>query len=337
MPVRPRLTPAIAQTRKAIREVLPGLSAKKLLLAVSGGADSLALAAATVFEAKKLKIDLAAAVIDHGLQKNSSDTAREAMQRLVAIGVSEVFIEKVSVKQTGEGLEAAARAARYKALERIRKNSRADWILLGHNLDDQAETVLLGLARGSGLKSISGMPLLDDERKLVRPLLDIPRKTLRQACLDSGIAFWDDPHNSDSKFARVRVRKLADELEQTLGPGFAQALAKTAKTAAEADELIDELAEKLLKKALSKTGARQLSYSIEPLGKAKAAVRRKALHLICQQAGAKNISRAQVLAIDELITNWHGQKKSSLSGITVERVNNQLVVKSTKPLTTGAC
>lgn len=316
---------------------MPGLSAKKLLLAVSGGADSLALAAATVFEAKKLKIDLVAAVIDHGLQKNSSDTAREAMQRLVAIGVSEVVIEKVSVKQTGEGLEAAARAARYKALERIRKNSRADWILLGHNLDDQAETVLLGLARGSGLKSISGMPLLDDERKLVRPLLDIPRKTLRQACLDSGIAFWDDPHNSDSKFARVRVRKLADELEQTLGPGFAQALAKTAKTAAEADELIDELAEKLLKKALSKTGARQLSYSIEPLGKAKAAVRRKALHLICQQAGAKNISRAQVLAIDELITNWHGQKKSSLSGITVERVNNQLVVKSTKPLTTGAC
>ncbi len=337
MPVRPRLTPAIAQTRKAIREVLPGLSANKLLLAVSGGADSLALAAATVFEAKKLKIDLVAAVIDHGLQKNSSDTAREAMQRLVAIGVSEVVIEKVSVKQTGEGLEAAARAARYKALERIRKNSRADWILLGHNLDDQAETVLLGLARGSGLKSISGMPLLDDERKLVRPLLDIPRKTLRQACLDSGIEFWDDPHNSDSKFARVRVRKLADELEQTLGPGFAQALAKTAKTAAEADELIDELAEKLLKKALSKTGARQLSYSIEPLGKAKAAVRRKALHLICQQAGAKNISRAQVLAIDELITNWHGQKKSSLSGITVERVNNQLVVKSTKPLTTGAC
>lgn len=316
---------------------MPGLSAKKLLLAVSGGADSLALAAATVFEAKKLKIDLVAAVIDHGLQKNSSDTAREAMQRLVAIGVSEVVIEKVSVKQTGEGLEAAARAARYKALERIRKNSRADWILLGHNLDDQAETVLLGLARGSGLKSISGMPLLDDERKLVRPLLDIPRKTLRQACLDSGIEFWDDPHNSDSKFARVRVRKLADELEQTLGPGFAQALAKTAKTAAEADELIDELAEKLLKKALSKTGARQLSYSIEPLGKAKAAVRRKALHLICQQAGAKNISRAQVLAIDELITNWHGQKKSSLSGITVERVNNQLVVKSTKPLTTGAC
>lgn len=316
---------------------MPGLSANKLLLAVSGGADSLALAAATVFEAKKLKIDLVAAVIDHGLQKNSSDTAREAMQRLVAIGVSEVVIEKVSVKQTGEGLEAAARAARYKALERIRKNSRADWILLGHNLDDQAETVLLGLARGSGLKSISGMPLLDDERKLVRPLLDIPRKTLRQACLDYGIAFWDDPHNSDSKFARVRVRKLADELEQTLGPGFAQALAKTAKTAAEADELIDELAEKLLKKALSKTGARQLSYSIEPLGKAKAAVRRKALHLICQQAGAKNISRAQVLAIDELITNWHGQKKSSLSGITVERVNNQLVVKSTKPLTTGAC
>ena len=135
----------------------------------------------------------------------------------------------------------------------------------------------------------------------------------------------------------MRVRNLADELEETLGPGFASALARTAESAAEADELIEELAKKLVKKALVKAGARQINYSIESLAKAKAALRRKALYLICQQAGAKNISRSQVLAVDELITNWHGQKKSSLSGITVERVNNQLVVKSTKPLKPGAC
>ncbi len=337
MPVRPRLTPAIALTRKAIREVLPGLSAKKVLLAVSGGADSLSLAAASVFEAKKLNVPVAAAVIDHGLQKNSSDIALQAKQRLLALGVSEVVIERVSVRQQGDGLEAAARDARYKALERIRKATKSDWILLGHNLDDQAETVLLGLARGSGLRSISAMAAIDSDRKLVRPFLDIPRTTLRQACLDAAIEFWDDPHNQDSKFARVRIRKLSGELEKTLGPGFAQSLARTAKSAAEAEELIEDLAQKLMKKATTKVGARQVSYSIDALARAKDAVRRKALHLICQQAGAKNISRTQVLAIDELITNWHGQKKSSLSGITVERVTNQLVVKSTKPLTPGAC
>ena len=337
MPVRPRLTPAIALSRKAIREVLAGYPAKKLLLAVSGGADSLALAAATAFEAKKLKIELVAAVIDHGLQKDSAQVALTAKQRLQNLGITEVVIEKVSVKQSGDGLEAAARAARYKALEKIREATKANWILLGHNLDDQAETVLLGLARGSGLRSISAMPVADGERKLLRPFLDIPRATLRQACADAGIEFWDDPHNQDSKFARVRIRKLAGELEENLGPGFAQALSRTAKSAAEADELIEELAQKLLKTALTKSGARQVSYSIEVLAKAKVALRRKALHLICQQAGAKSISRSQVLAIDELLTNWHGQKKTSLSGITVERVANQLVVKSTKPLTPGAC
>ena len=337
MPVRPRLTPAIALSRKAIREVLAELAPKRILLAVSGGADSLALAAAAVFDAKKLKIEVVAAVVDHGLQKNSAEVAAKAKQTLNGLGIEEVFIERVNVATKGEGLEAAARDARYKALEKVRKATKSDWIFLGHNQDDQAETVLLGLARGSGLRSISGMPKIDQSRKLVRPLLDIPRQTLRKACVDAGIEFWDDPHNQDSKFARVRVRNLADELEKTLGPGFASALARTAESAAEADELIEELAKKLVKKALVKAGARQINYSIESLAKAKAALRKKALYLICLEAGAKNISRSQVLAVDELITNWHGQKKSSLSGITVERVNNQLVVKSTKPLKPGAC
>ena len=337
MPVRPRLTPAIAQTRRAVREVLAELAPKKVLLAVSGGADSLALSAAVVFEAKKLKVEIAAAVIDHALQPNSEAIANQAAERLRAIGVQEVVVQRVVVKQTGEGLEAAARTARYKALEKIRLQQKAQWILLGHNLDDQAETVLLGLARGSGLRSIAGMSAVDAERRLLRPLLDLPRQTLRQACADAGISFWDDPHNEDSKFARVRVRKLAGELEKNLGPGFAGALSRTAESAAEADEVITDLATKCVKKALVKTGARQVSYQVATLSKAKAAVRRKALHIICQSAGAKNISRTQILALDELLTNWHGQKKSSLSGITVERVANQLVVKSTKPLTPGAC
>lgn len=337
MPVRPRLTPAIALTRRATREALAELKPKKLLLAVSGGADSLAMSAAVAFEARKLGIEVAAAVIDHALQANSAEVAAQAAERLATLGIDQVIVQRVVVKKSGDGMEAAARDARYQALEKIRSKQKADWIVLGHNLDDQAETVLLGLARGSGLRSIAGMSAVDRERRLLRPLLDVSRETLRQACSDAGISFWDDPHNQDSKFARVRVRKLAGELEKNLGPGFAQALARTAQSAAEADEVINELASKLVKKSLVKAGARQVSYQVSALEKAKDAVRRKALHIICQSAGAKNISRSQILAIDELLTNWHGQKKSSLSGITVERVANQLVVKSTKPITPGAC
>lgn len=337
MPVRPRLTPAIALTRRATREALAELKPKKLLLAVSGGADSLAMSAAVAFEARKLGIEVAAAVIDHALQANSAEVAAQAAERLATLGIDQVIVQRVVVKKSGDGMEAAARDARYQALEKIRSKQKADWIVLGHNLDDQAETVLLGLARGSGLRSIAGMSAVDRERKLLRPLLDVSRETLRQACSDAGIGFWDDPHNQDSKFARVRVRKLAGELEKNLGPGFAQALARTAQSAAEADKVITDLASKLVKKSLVKAGARQVSYQVSALEKAKDAVRRKALHIICQSAGAKNISRSQILAIDELLTNWHGQKKSSLSGITVERVANQLVVKSTKPITPGAC
>jgi tRNA(Ile)-lysidine synthase len=316
---------------------LAELKPKKLLLAVSGGADSLAMSAAVAFEARKLGIEVAAAVIDHALQANSAEVAAQAAERLATLGIDQVIVQRVVVKKSGDGMEAAARDARYQALEKIRSKQKADWIVLGHNLDDQAETVLLGLARGSGLRSIAGMSAVDRERRLLRPLLDVSRETLRQACSDAGISFWDDPHNQDSKFARVRVRKLAGELEKNLGPGFAQALARTAQSASEADEVITDLASKLVKKSLVKAGARQVSYQVSALEKAKDAVRRKALHIICQSAGAKNISRSQILAIDELLTNWHGQKKSSLSGITVERVANQLVVKSTKPITPGAC
>ena len=164
MPVRPRLTPAIALSRKAIREVLVELAPKRILLAVSGGADSLALAAAAVFEAQKFKIEVVAAVVDHGLQKNSEEVAAKAKQTLNGLGIEKVFIERVNVATKGEGLEAAARDARYKALENVRKATKSDWIFLGHNQDDQAETVLIQLMRGAGLPGLSAMPPRGSDR-----------------------------------------------------------------------------------------------------------------------------------------------------------------------------
>jgi tRNA(Ile)-lysidine synthase TilS/MesJ len=246
-------------------------------------------------------------------------------------------VSKVQVQQSGEGLEAAARDARYKAIEKARIEQGAELVLLAHNLEDQAETVLLGLARGSGLSSISGMDEFDPARNLGRPFLNLQRDALRKSCSDQGIGYWDDPHNQDEKFLRVKVRNLLSDLEKTLGPGFARSLAKTASIAADADEVITALAAELTAGAKAQGSAKEVSYLIAPFAAADRAVRTKALFLISQRAGARNISAAQIEQLDELITNWHGQKPANLSGITVERVKDLLVFRPATSPKPGAC
>ncbi len=329
MVLRARLTPQVAATRKAVRQLISDLTpGTTILVAVSGGADSLALASAANFEGRKLKLNVAAVIIDHGLQLGSDKVAKKAKSRCESLGIEQVVIEKVTVRQSGDGLEAQARESRYKGIEKVRSKLGASWVLVGHNLNDQAETVLLGLARGSGLRSIAAMAKVDSDRKLLRPFLDISSADLRKACKDQDIEYWNDPHNSDDRFLRVKVRKLAENLEKTLGPGFAAALAKTAEIARESDEALSLLAKELAVKARAKSTASKAQFDIEPLRLAPAALRRKAIHQICLDAGAKNLSRAQVLQIEQLITAWKGQKSSVISGITVERVANQLVVTS---------
>ena len=338
--MRPRLTPVMADARRAVREKFEELSlapGDRILVAASGGADSTALAAACAFEGAKAGILVAGAIVDHGLQSGSHEIAQQAQQRLLAIGLDPVAIEQVTVAVRGEGIEAAAREVRYAALERARRLVDAKWIFLGHNLDDQAETVLLGLSRGSGLRSISGMPSVDESRRLVRPLLGMPRAELRQACIDQGLEFWDDPHNLDDRFLRVKVRNLANILEETLGPGFAASLARTAQSAALADDLISQLARASEQQARLAGGSTSVEYSIKELNSLHPAVRFQTLHLMLQQASGKSISSSQVAEVDALITNWHGQKPLSLPGITVERVASALVVKKNQKLTPGAC
>jgi len=338
--MRPRLTPATADARRAVREQLALLALEPgegILIACSGGPDSMALASAAKFEGDRAGIRVSAAVVDHGLQDGSHEIAAQAQQRLVDLGLDPVVIEQVEVKVRGEGVEAAARAVRYQALERARKLTGSAWILLGHNQEDQAETVLLGLARGSGLRSISGMPDVDEQRRLLRPLLDISRADLRQSCIDQDIEFWDDPHNLDDRFLRVKVRSMAGELEQVLGPGFAAALARTARSAARADDLLLSLARGALTAARASSSSTESRYEIASLQKLHEAVLLQALHLMAQSAGASNISQVQVADMARLITNWHGQKPLVLAGITVERVESHLVVKKTAKLNPGAC
>ncbi|MFE7122016.1 tRNA lysidine(34) synthetase TilS, partial [Streptomyces sp. NPDC057654] len=154
-----------------------------VLVACSGGADSMALASALAFEAPKLGIRAGGVTVDHGLQYGSDLRAAEVVSRLTAIGLDPVESVTVTVGRDG-GPEAAARDARYAALNAAAERHGAAAVLLGHTRDDQAETVLLGLARGSGTRSLSGMAVASgDGRRYRRPFLSLDRQTARRACL----------------------------------------------------------------------------------------------------------------------------------------------------------
>ena len=181
-----------------------------------------------------------AVVVDHGLQDRSAQVAEAAAALCREIGLDPVEVVRADVRTSGAGLEADARSARYAAIERAADRVGASMVLIGHTRDDQAEQVLLGLSRGSGARSLSGMPVRRD--RFVRPLLGLPRATTLAACAAYGIEPWDDPHNSDDSFRRVRARRLLATLESDLGPGFGAALARSADLLREDADYLESLA-----------------------------------------------------------------------------------------------
>lgn len=220
--------PAVASVRRAVRQVLAELPDGALaLVACSGGPDSLALAAAAAFEAPRCGRRAGALTVDHGLQQGSSRRAAALVPLLQRLGLEPVQALPVQVADGG-GPEAAAREARYHALDGAATRLGAAAVLLGHTRDDQAETVLLALARGSGARSLAGMPAASGRYR--RPLLGIDRASTRAACAAEDLAPWDDPHNTDLSYTRPRIRHEAlPALERALGGGVAPALARTAE------------------------------------------------------------------------------------------------------------
>ena len=223
------LDPATAAVRLAVRGALPG-PGEVALVACSGGADSLALLAAAVFEARRDAVRVIGAVVDHGLQPGSAEHTARVVEQMAGLGADETATVRVTVDPGPGGIEAGAREARYAALGQLAEHVGASVLLLGHTLDDQAETVLLGLARGSGGRSLQGMrPSFDlDGVPAVRPLLRVTRQQTEASCRAEGIVWWDDPQNNDRGFSRSRVRHtVMPLLEGELGPGIAEALART--------------------------------------------------------------------------------------------------------------
>lgn len=322
-PRRPRLTPAVADTRRAVRESLGTLPSGSLaLVALSGGPDSLALAAAAGFEGPRLGRPVGAVIVDHGLQPDSVTVAERAAEAARGLGLFPVRVERVEVLGSG-GPEGAARAARYAALERAAAELDAAAVLLGHSLDDQAETVLLGLARGSGTLSIAGMAAVAGLYR--RPLLGLRRAVLAQACVDQGLEPWTDPHNSDERFARVRVRRsILPYLEEHLDAGIVEALARTAAIAREdaeaLDHMVDEIAEDLTELADGGCSLEVAGLLVNP-----PAIRHRLIRLVVQSQFGASISRAQTLEVARLVTDWHGQGPVHLPGIRVERAAGLIV------------
>ena len=346
--MRPRLTPAIADVRRAVREALAGLpdapgrvagpvasasATADVLVALSGGADSLALAAATAFEAPRAGLRAGAIVVDHGLQAGSADAAARAAGQARELGLDPVIVKTVTVGVEG-GPEAAARTARYAALAEAATELGASAVLLGHTLDDQAETVLLGLARGSGTASLQGMAAVSSVPAVagaragtvyLRPLLGIRRATTLQACRDAGLEPWHDPQNSDPAFARVRVREtVLPLLEAELGPGIVEALARTAEQAREDTEALDHFADEQVEELADHAEA-GISLSVKGLEHNPAALRQRIIRLAVSAEFGVSLSRAQTLEVARLVTDWHGQGPLDLPGIRVVRQGALLV------------
>jgi tRNA(Ile)-lysidine synthase len=307
-----------------VRESLSSCSAgDKVLVAVSGGADSLALAAALVPECKNMLINLVGVTIDHQLQNKSGEQAAQVSNQLSQLGISLVEVVKVEVDLT-DGLEASARRARYAALDEIAETHGAKLIFLGHTLNDQAEGVLLGLARGSGARSLSGMAKLNG--KYARPLLEISRTQTLAACAENDLTPWVDPHNSDSQFARVRVRTDAlPNLEKNIGPGITEALARSADLLRDDADALDALASDFV------AGLNLADLDISALAALAKAVRTRVIRLAIYAAGAPtgSISADHVSSVEALITSWHGQGACSLpGGVKVERISGRLSLLS---------
>ncbi|PWJ53308.1 tRNA(Ile)-lysidine synthase [Quadrisphaera granulorum] len=319
--------PAVATVRSAVRAACADVPAGALVLvACSGGADSLALAAAAGWLAGpggpgRARWRAGAVVVDHGLQPGSAAIAEEAAARCRALGLDPVDVVTVQVGRSTDGPEAAARDARLAALDAAARRSGAAAVLLGHTLDDQAEQVLLGLARGSGARSLAGMPRT--RGVLRRPLLEVTRTTTRAACAALGLRPWDDPTNADPAYSRSRVRsRVLPVLEDELGPGVAAALARTADQLREDAEVLEQLAAELLARAvLTAADDAQRELDIAVLAAAPAALRRRALRAAAVHAGAAagELSRFHVLAVDALVVAWRGQGAVQLPGLVEVR------------------
>lgn len=320
------MTTAVPAVRRAVRNWLEKYEAgDTVLVAVSGGADSLALAHALSIEAKNFVITVIGVTVDHQLQDQSHQQAEKVKSQLKSFDL-DCLIKKVTV-HVKDGLEASARKARYDALQEAAHEKNAVAVFLGHTRDDQAETVLLGLARGSGTRSLSGMA--QHNGLYVRPFLEITRLHNEQYCEELNLKFWNDPHNENPDFSRVRVRKEAlPILEQSIGPGIAEALARSAHLLRDDADALDHWAKR--EEIHLDLSNLDCAYLLE----LPRAIRTRIIRAAVYAAGAPSgmVTWEHVSAVEALISAWNGQGALNLpGGVKVERISGRLSLSQHRP------
>ena len=266
----------------------------------------MALAVALFMESSNTKV--IPIVIDHGLQEGSAQITSQTVERLKQIGFTQVESARAQVTMT-DGLEASARRARYQLFNQFIETYQPKYFLLAHTLNDQAENVLLGLARGSGARSLSGMAVKNNI--FVRPLLKISRELTTAACSEARIEIWSDPHNEDLRFTRVRVRKnLLPIIEDNLGPGITEALVRSADLLRDDADALDGFAAEYFNQA------DPFNLDVKELERLPKAITTRVLRLAIYKAGAPagSLSAEHIAAAQALISDWHGQKEVSLPG-----------------------
>ncbi|WP_265443267.1 tRNA lysidine(34) synthetase TilS [Flexivirga meconopsidis] len=323
--------PAVAATRLEVRRALraPTGPGDTVLVACSGGADSLALAAALAFEAPKLGLHTEAVVVDHGLQDGSRQVAERAAEQCRALGLDGARVVPVDVPAGHDGPEAAAREARYAALTEVAEQTAATGVFLGHTRDDQAETVLLGLVRGSGPRAISGMPQVAHARgvRWLRPLLGIDRADTAAACAALGIDVWQDPHNSDPRYLRVRTRQALVELERQIGPGVIAGLARSAELVRHDLETLDEQA------AAAVIQLGESPWQVAELAALTPALRTRVWRSLLTAGGCPSaaLGKVHIDGVDALIGRWRGQGPIHVPGGLQVRRADGLVHLEVRP------
>ncbi|MFZ9360823.1 MAG: tRNA lysidine(34) synthetase TilS, partial [Candidatus Nanopelagicales bacterium] len=293
--------------------------ADNILVACSGGADSLALAWTSQVVTKRIGLNLIAVIIDHQLIKESSQVAQDAKKKCEDFGIEKVVIKQIEVKDDNDGLEAAARKARYEAFEELVNEFNAKAVLLAHTQDDQAETMLMRLTRGSGAKSLSAMKEVSG--KYLRPFLHIRKQVLVDALEKENISYWQDPANTNYKFLRAKVRhELMPKLIEVLGDSAIDSLDRSSELLKEDNEALESLALESYEK-LNK------ELKVQELEKLPTAIRKRVIKIAALNSGVTPgpFSFEHIEAIDALVTNWRGQGNVDLPGfIQASRVDQTI-------------
>ncbi len=308
---RRELGPAALAVAQATARCLP--AGGEVVVGCSGGADSLALALGAAWASGRVTCGVRCIVVDHGLQSGSAEVAASTVEKLAAAGIRAGAVRVQIDPAAPGGPEAAAREARLAAL-----SAAGVPVLLGHTLDDQAESVLLGLLRGSGTRAVAGMAPV--RGPFLRPLLGLRRATTREACREWGVEWWEDPHNEDPRFARVRARGYLSGLTASLGRDVAPALARTAELARIDADFLDHLARDA-EQALDLTEPLQVALLLE----VPTALRLRILRDWLDGHGVREATMTHIMAVDALVAAWRGQGAVALPGGRVARASGLLV------------